>query len=169
MEPFSTSLILLFLIPAMVIAAGSIVVGLQLRSHRKQLYAANRSRLSAELITMDEHIGFAEAAADEKRAPYVQQARLALTAAFATHNQYFGAETHKGVPIKNATMQVEQHLDAARQYLTEPKANSNAELIAAAKDLGRTVAQLAKVGTAKLLASGTQNINRLSQEYLSNN
>jgi len=155
-------------LPALFLVTTGVLVGVVAQNRRKQIYAANRQRLSADLITMDEHIGFAEAEADPKRLANVAQARLALNAAFQSHNQNFSGETPKGVAVRNATFEVDQHLDTARRYLAAPAASSNEEIVAAAKELGRSVAALAKVGTAKLLSASTQEIGRISQELSSN-
>jgi len=154
-----------FIIPAAVAATGGIIGSVQYQSRRKQQYLANRQRLSAELITMDEHIGFAEAAAEPKRARDVLQARLALNAAFQAHNRYFGTESHKGVPVKQATLEVDTHLNNARMYLAGPKVNSNQELIDAAKAVGRQVAQLARISAGKLLAQSSQELTRITSGY----
>ena len=164
MEFFSVAAVLMFVVPALVVAAGGVLLGFKVESNRKRLYAENRSRLSAELLTLDEHIGFAEAADDKDRAPYLGEARLALTAAFAAHNEHFSNDSHKGVSVNKATMEVDAHLNNARMYLTKPK-DTNAELVAAAKELGRNLAQFAKVGAAKLMASGSEGISRLTDEF----
>jgi len=167
-EPISVIEALTFGLPAITVAAGAIIGGVQYQSRRKQQYLLQRQRLSAELITMDEHIGFAEAEADPKRARDVLQARLALNAAFQAHNHYFGSGNHKGVPVKNATMEVDTHLNNARMYLAGPKVGSNDELVQAAKELGRTVAQLARVSTAKFLAASSQELTRITTNYQDN-
>ena len=164
MEFLSLAAVLVFVVPALVVAGSGVLVGFRVKSHRKRLYAANRSRLSAELLTMDEHIGFAEAEADRNRAPYLGEARLALNAAFAAHNQHFSAESHKGVAINRAAMEVDTHLNNARMYLTKPK-DSNAELVAAPKELGRNIAQFARVGATKLFTSSAEGLSRLTDEY----
>jgi len=153
------------LLPAAVVATGGIIATVQYQSHRKREYQATRQRLSAELITMDEHIGFAEAQADPARARDVLQARLALNAAFQAHGHYFGTDSHKGVPLRNATMEVDQHLNNARMYLAGPKINSNQELIDAAKAVGRQVAALARISAGKLLAQGSQELTRITTNY----
>jgi len=155
---------LLLAIPLLVVIGGTVLAGVTIQKHRKQLYSANRARLSSELITLDEHIGFAEADADPKRQKNVVQARLALDAAFQSHAQHFNADNPKGVAIRNATFEVDNHLETARRYLAAPAATSNEEIVAAAKELGRSVAALAKVGTAKLIATSTQEINRFHQD-----
>jgi hypothetical protein len=156
------------IVPAVVAAAtasGSILMRVKYQSRKKREYDANRARLSADLITMDEHIGFAEASAEEWRVQYLQQARLALNAAFQAHNHHFGDDNHKGVSVRRATEEVENHLGNARYYLAvEPQVHSNSELITAAKELGRTFGQLAKIGAAKLMASSAQSINRWAVE-----
>jgi hypothetical protein len=152
-------------VPAVAAGAGGIMAGVQLNTRRKREYQATRARLSAELITMDEHIGFAEAAADPKRARDVLQARLALNAAFHAHSRYFGSDSHKGVPLRQATFEVDQHLNNSRMYLAGPKVNSNQELIDAAKAVGRQVAALAKIGAGRLLAQGSQELTRISNSY----
>jgi len=152
-------------VPAVAASAGGILAGVQYQSRRKREYFATRQRLSAELITMDEHIGFAEAQADPKRARDVLQARLALNAAFHAHNRWFATDSHKGVPLKNATFEVDQHLNNARMYLAGPKVNSNQELIDAAKAVGRQVAALAKISAGKLLAQGSQELTRITNNY----
>ena len=164
MDFFSLAAILMFVIPALAVTAGGIFLGFKVNSHRKELYAANRSRLSAELLTLDEHISFAEAEADQKRAPYLNEARQELTAAFAAHNQHFSTDSHKGIAVNKATMEVDTHLNNARMFLTKPQ-NTNAELVDAAKELGRNLAQFARVGAAKLLTQGADSISRLTDEY----
>ena len=155
--------------PAVAAGVGGIIANMQYQSHRKREYLATRQRLSAELITMDEHIGFAEAAADPHRARDVLQARLALNAAFQAHNRWFSTESHKGVPLKNATFEVDQHLNNSRMYLAGPKVNSNQELIDAAKAVGRQVAALAKIGAGRLLAQGSQELTRITTNYQDQN
>jgi len=156
-------------VPAVAAGAGGIMAGVQLQSRRKREYHQARQRLSAELITMDEHIGFAEAAADPNRARDVLQARLALNAAFHAHRRYFSSDSHKGVPTRNAAFEVDQHLNNARMYLAGPKVNSNQELIDAAKAVGRQVAALAKIGAGKLLAQGSQELTRITNTYQDQN
>jgi len=169
MVPFIEGLptILPAVLPAAVAAAGGIIATVQYQSRRKQEYLATRQRLSAELITMDEHIGFAEAEANPERARDILQARLALNAAFQSHQRYFGNESHKGVPLRNATMEVDQHLQNARMYLAGPPVNPNQELIDAAKAVGRQVAALAKISAGKLLAQGSQELTRITNNYQS--
>lgn len=159
-------MIWMFALPTLFLVSSGLLVGFLAQSRRKQIYAASRQRFSSELLTLDEHIGFAEAEADPKRLQNVQQARYALDAAFQSHNQFFTGPTPKGVPVRRATLEVDQHLEDARRYLAAPAATSNEEIVAAAKELGRSVAALAKVGTAKLLATTNQELNRIHQDYV---
>jgi len=134
-------------------------------SRRRREYLATRARLSAELITMDEHIGFAEAEGNPARARDIQQARLALNAAFQAHARYFTADNPKGVNVRTATFEVEQHLANSRMFLAGPPVNPNQELIDAAKAVGRQVAALAKISAGKLLAQGSQELTRITANY----
>jgi hypothetical protein len=164
-EPFSLVTILTGAIPLLAAAAGSVAIGVNVTNRCKQQYAYDRQRLSAELITMDEHIGFAEAEGDPARTAHLKQSRLALNTAFQAYNHFYGTGSHKGVPITQAAADVDKHLNNSRLYLAGPAASSNAELFEAAKELGRSVAQIARIGTAKLMASSAQEIQRFATDY----
>ena len=152
-------------IPTVAAAAGGLVLNRQYQTQRKREYDAARQRLSAELIKTDEDISFAEAQDDPNRVRDLQQARAALNASFDAFQRHFGSGNHKGVQLKPATFEVDQHLNNARMFLAGPRVGSNQDLIDAAKAVGRQALQLAKIGTTRFLNSSSQELTRINAQY----
>ena len=154
-----------WVIPTVSAAIGGVVINRQYQSARKREYDTTRARLSADLIRMDEEISFAEAQGDPNRERDIHQARLALNAAFDAQSRHFGTDNHKGIAIKQASFEVDQHLSNSRMFLAGPRMGSNQDLIDAAKAVGRQALQLAKIGTTRFLNQSSQELTRLNTQY----